>query len=509
MFDSIRRNPSTTASAGEPTTSTARASTLRCDDVSPDDTFDHGSGHTLCNCTGPAFKRPISSWPEAPLASAAMAGADAAFAAPVPVAEIKALIEPRLPALFEQYKHFHQNPELAGQEVKTREIVGKRLRELGYEVTENFGKWSDGKELQSAVAILKNGEGPTLLVRADMDALPITEKTNVPYASTKRATQPDGTEVGVMHACGHDVHTTNLLGFADIMMQLKDRWSGTLMLIAQPAEEAMSGAKAMMESGLYESFGKPDAAIALHCYGPATPNVIATRAGAMMASVDSLDVVLHGRGGHGSTPQATVDPVAMAGNFIGQTHDIVSRKVTPGEPALITIGQIRAGTARNIIPDSAELKLTVRSFADPVQKVLVDNITNVAKGVAVAVGAPKEPTVTKAEPTYPAVINDAALHTRLTTVWQQQLAGEKITIREMPRIMAGEDFPRFGKDDRSIPTLFFFVGASTQAELDRRQAAGLPPPVSHTNDFLPDAVNTMRTGLLAFTTAATSFLQKK
>ncbi len=427
----------------------------------------------------------------------------------MPTTEIRALIEPRLPALFEQYKDFHMNPELSGQEVRTRGIVGKRLRELGYEVTENFGTWPDGKPLESVIAICKNGDGPTLLVRADMDGLPITENTNVPYASKKRATQPDGTEVGVMHACGHDVHTTNLLGFADIMMQLKDRWSGTLMLVAQPAEENLSGAHRLMESGLYEKFGKPDAAIGLHMYGPATPDVIATRAGAMMAAVDSIDVTLHGRGGHGAAPQATIDPAVMAANFMTQAHQIVSRNVTPGEPALVTIGKVRIGTARNIIPDNAELGLTVRSFDDKVQGMLLDRVTRVAKGVAVGAGAPREPTVVKAMETYPVVVNDAPLFSRMTAMWSQALAGENIKIREMPRMMGGEDFSRYAKADRSIPTLFFFVGSSTKEELERREKAGLPPPVAHTADYLPDAVNAMRTGLLAFTTAATSFLQKQ
>lgn len=509
MVDSIRRNPTTASAATEPGASGTRPTGLRCDDVSASDTYDHGPGHTLCNCAGAAFKRPVGAWPEAQLACAAQAGAQAAFAAPVPVPEIKKLIEERLPALFETYKDIHQNPELSGQEVRTRGIVAERMKRLGYEVTENFGKYADGTTLQSCIAVCKNGEGPMLMVRADMDALPIIEKTGAPYASTKKVTRPDGSTVGVMHACGHDVHTTNLMGFADIMMQLKDRWSGTLMLVFQPAEEAISGAKGLMESGLYDKFGTPDAVIGLHSYGPATPEFIATRTGPMMAAVDTVHVTLHGRGAHGSTPQAAVDPVVMLGNFISETHHIVSRNVTPGTEALITIGQVQAGTAANIIPKDADASLTVRSFDPTVQKVLRAGIDRAAKGVSVTAGAPQEPTVVDAQTAYPTVVNTDDLTNRLTGIWKQQLAGEKITVREMPRIMAAEDFSRYGKADRSVPSTFFFVGCSSQAELDRRQQAGLPPPVSHTEDFLPDAVPTMRTGMLAFTTAATSFLQKR
>ncbi len=439
----------------------------------------------------------------------ALVGRDAAFATPVPVPEIKKLIEERLPDLFKVYKDLHQNPELSGMEVRTRGIVAERMKQLGYEVTENFGKYADGTECQSVVAICKNGEGPTLLVRGDMDALPIIEKTDVPYRSTKKVRRPDGSEVGVMHACGHDVHTTNLMGFADIMMQLKDRWSGTLMLVAQPAEEAISGANAMMSSGLYEKFGTPDAAIGMHVLGSLTPNLISTRVGPMMASIDALSVTLHGRGAHGSQPQASIDPVVMLGNFIVQTNHIVSRNVTPGTPSLITVGQVQAGTASNIIPDTALAKLTVRSFDDKVQTTLLNGVSRVALGVATTAGAPKNPDIEKMQDTYPAVINDAKLTNRLVGIWQETLAGENIGVREHPTTMGGEDFSRYAKQDRSVPTTFFWVGASTQAELDRRQQAGLPPPVTHTADFLPTAEDTLRTGMLAFTTVATSFLQKK
>jgi amidohydrolase len=496
--------PSTSVS-GEP--APAKASALRCDAVPTQvDAFDHPHlGKEPCNCTGTGFNIAAHELPEAPLAAAAIAGRDAA----VSVGELKKLIEPRLPALFETYKDIHQNPELSGEEVRTRGIVAKRMKELGYEVTENFGKYPDGRTLESVIAVCKNGEGPMLLVRADMDALPIIEKTGAPYASTKKVTRPDGSQVGVMHACGHDVHTTNLLGFADIMMQLKDRWSGTLMLVAQPAEEAIGGAKGLVSNGLYEKFGTPDAAIALHTFGPATPGVIATRAGAMMAAVDTVKVTLHGRGAHGSTPQASIDPIVMLGNLINESHHIVSRNVTPGTPALITIGRVEAGTAANIIPKDAVAHYTIRSFADDVQKVLMSGVSRVALGVAAMAGAPQAPDVEKVQDTYPAVINTADLVKRLTGVWQKELAGEGIKVVEMPQIMAGEDFPHYGKPDRSVPTTFFFVGCTPQAELDRRQQAGLPPPVSHTEDFLPDAVATMRTGLLAFTTVATDFLQKK
>jgi hippurate hydrolase len=281
------------------------------------------------------------------------------------------------------------------------------------------------------------------------------------------------------------------------------------MLVAQPAEEAISGAKALMDSGLYEKLGTPDAAIGLHCYGPTTPDVIATRSGPMMAGNNAIDVTLHGRGGHASVPHDTVDPIVMLGTFIGEAHKVVSRNVRPGDEALITIGQVQAGTARNIIPNDAVAKLTVRSFDAKVQKTLLDGVTRAARGASISGNATKEPTITHARVPYPTLINDDVLTARLTTVWRQELAGEKISVREMPRIMGSEDFPRYAREDRSIPTTFFFVGVTPQEVLDKRKEQGLPPPIAHTDEFLPDAVAAMRTGMLALTTAATHFLMRK
>lgn len=509
MFEKIGRQPITSL-ASTPSAAAAPASRFTCEEVSPADTFAAAGGHDLrCACAAHGKLLPLGASAESSFANAAMAGSAAAFAPPVPVAELKPLIEARIDKLFEVYKDLHMNPELSGQEVRTRGIVGERLKALGYEVTENFGKYPDGKELQSVIAICKNGPGPTLLVRADMDALPIIEKTGVPYASTKKVQQPDGSTVGVMHACGHDIHTTNLMGFADLMMQLKDRWSGTLMLVAQPAEENLGGAKRIMEAGLYEKFGTPDAAIGMHAFGAAAPDTIATRVGPMMAAVDSIDVTLHGRGAHGSSPHSAIDPVVMLGNFIVQANQIVSRNVSPGTPALVTIGQVQAGTARNIIPAQSLAKVTVRSFDEKVQKNLLDAVTRTAKGVSVTAGAPREPDIVKVQDTYPVVINEAALTNGLTGMWQRELASENIKVREMPAFMGGEDFPYYAKADRSIPTTFFFVGTTPQAELDRRAKEGLPPPSAHTEDYLPDAVPTLRTALLAVTTAATSFLAPK
>ncbi len=281
--------------------------------------------------------------------------------------------------LVQLYRHFHQHPELSFQEKETAARLAQELKSAGYDVTTGVGG-------TGVVGLLKNGPGPTLMLRTDLDALPVTESTNLAYSSKVKVKQPSGTETGVMHACGHDIHITNLIGVARYLAANRDRWSGTLMLIGQPAEEVGNGAKKMLDDGLFEKFPKPDYAVALHVDGSLATGKVGYRAGFAQANVDSVDITLHGRGGHGAAPHTTVDPVVMAAKLILDLQTLVSRETNPIEPAVVTVGSIHAGTKHNIIPEDCKLQLTVRSYSDKVREHLLDGIRRKAKAVAASAG---------------------------------------------------------------------------------------------------------------------------
>jgi len=323
-----------------------------------------------------------------------------------PVNPALAPLEALYPSLEATYQGLHRAPELSLQEEKTAALMAERLRTLGYEVTTGVGG-------RGVVGVLRNGKGPTVLLRTDMDALPIKEDTGLAYASTVTATSSAGATVPVMHACGHDAHMTSWLGAATLLARAKDRWRGTLVLVAQPAEEVVRGARAMIDDGLLTRFPRPDYAVAIHVTPSLPGGQISVRAGPVLAMANLLEIVVHGRGGHGASPHRTVDPVLLASRIVVALQGIVAREVNPVDPAVITVGSIHGGTKGNVIPDDVRLELTVRSYREEVQKQLLDAIARVARGEAQASGAPKEPTIKMGEGSVRAMVNDAALSARL------------------------------------------------------------------------------------------------
>ena len=420
--------------------------------------------------------------------------------------EVSGVVGKELPGLVTIYQGLHAAPELSHHEEKTSALLAEELREAGYTVTERVGKYPDGSQAYGVVGILKNGAGPTLLIRADMDALPVTEDTRLPYASTVRSKNPAGQDVGVMHACGHDIHVTTLIGVARAMATLKAKWHGTLMLIGQPSEETIDGAKAMLADGLYERFGKPDMAIALHD-SPIPAGLVSVVPGPAFASSTSIDVVMRGVGSHGAAPEAGKDPIVMAAAFITQAQTIVSRSVPPQQPAVVTIGDIHGGTKRNIIPDEVKMELTTRSYSEEVRQTIIKGVERTAQGVAIAAGVPEDrmPVVTVLEnESTPAMINDRALSARLQRLFVAKLGADHVI--DVRPIMGSEDFGIFGMEGR-IPSVIFWLGADDPETFMENQQKGVGMPALHSAHFAPVPEPTLRTGVAAMTDAAVELLQ--
>lgn len=413
----------------------------------------------------------------------------------LPAEDPQAWLKENIKPLAKLYLHFHQTPELSFEEEKTAARLAKELSEIGAVVTRNVGG-------HGVVGIIENGEGPTVMIRTDLDALPVVEETNLPYASKVKVTDADGKTVGVMHACGHDIHMTTLVGTARYLSAHKDRWSGRLMFIGQPAEERGSGAIAMLEDGLFENFKKPDFALGLHCNATMPSGMVSLRPGYAMANVDSVDVTLFGRGGHGAYPHTTVDPVVQAAKFILDVQTIVSREVKPIEAAVITVGSIHAGTKHNIISDSCHLQLTVRSYSDDVRKLLIDGIKRKAKAAAMSVGA-KEPEIKVSEGT-PSLSNDTELAGQMAKVFETVLGPENVI--EAEPVMGGEDFSQYGR--AGVPSLMYFLGVVEQRRLDRFEEMGIAPPSLHSSSFYPDIEKSLETGVTTMTNAALALLKK-
>jgi amidohydrolase len=428
--------------------------------------------------------------------------ATAADPDPGKLKERAAGIEKRLDGEFENllslYKYLHTHPELSLQEEKTSARLAKELRDAGFEVTEKVGGFG-------VVGVLKNGTGPTVLVRTDMDALPVTEATGLPYASKERARNKAGNEVGVMHACGHDMHMTCFTGTARVLASMKDRWSGTLVFIGQPAEEIGTGARLMLEAGLFKKFPKPDYCLALHC-DPFHPHGhVSYTEGMALANVDSVDIVVKGKGGHGAAPHTTVDPVVLSARIILDLQTIVSRETNPTDPVVVTVGSIHGGTKHNIIPNEVKLQLTVRTTKDATRKHTLEAIERIAKAAAKGANAP-EPDV-KVDPGEftPALVNDAKLTRQTVAMFKDVLGAEKV--HERPPVMGGEDFSRYGRE--GVPIFMYWLGTLPPERIaEAGKEGGKPIPSLHSDSYYPIPEPSLRTGVKTMSLAVLNLTGK-
>ena len=397
------------------------------------------------------------------------------------------------PQLTQLYESLHQSPELSFHEEKTAAHMAELMRELGLQVTTQVGG-------HGVVSVLTNGEGQTLLLRADMDALPVVEETGLPYASTTKTRDKRGATVGVMHACGHDIHMTSLVGTVRYLAAHRDQWQGTLVAIFQPAEELGAGAKAMLADGLLARFPRPHFALALHVAADIPPGTLGYRAGYAQANVDSVDITVKGQGGHGAYPEATIDPVVIASRLILDLQTIVSREIAPIEPAVITVGSIHGGTKHNIIGDTCELQLTVRSYSPKVRKQLIAAIRRKAAAAAASSNAPA-PEISVSEGT-PSLFNDPDLVARIVPVLEKTL-GQK-NVKEVEPSMGGEDFGRIGR--AGVPIVMLKLGAVSQARLDTYRQEGGQAPSLHSPKFYPDPAETITAGVASLAAAALELL---
>ena len=417
------------------------------------------------------------------------------------------LVERDLPSLLSTYKMLHAAPELSRREEKTSAFVAGELRKFGFTVTERIGKYQNAQWVgYGLVGVLKNGPGPTVLVRTDLDALPVEEKTGLPYASKVRTKNDAGVEVGVMHACGHDIHMTSFLGTAKLLAELKDRWSGTLIMLGQPAEETGEGAKAMLSDNLYTNFPRPDFAIALHDKPDLETGKVGYTPGYAMASATSIDIKIRGVGGHGSAPETTKDPVVVAAQVVMALQTIVSREKSALDPAVVTVGSIHGGTRYNIIPDEVDLQLTVRAYKEEVRKKVLASIERIVKGVAATAGIPEDraPIVKVSEGTG-STYNDPQLIERMVGTFKRALGEENVV--KLDPVMGSEDFGYFGLDQK-IPATLFWLGASEPAKVKAYRETGAPLPGWHSALFAPVPESTIRTGVKAMTSAVLDLMKK-
>jgi hippurate hydrolase len=407
-------------------------------------------------------------------------------------------IDAEAPDLETLYKTLHSNPELSLQEERTAARMAKELEQLGFTVTTKVGG-------NGVVGVLKNGPGPTVLVRTDMDALPVTESTGLPYASTVRTRDKEGNDVGVMHACGHDMHMTCFVGTARVLTKLKDRWQGTIVFMAQPAEEVGAGARMMISDGLLKRFPRPDYCLALHCDVRAPHGHVNYAEGMLMANVDTLDITVRGKGGHGSAPHTTIDPIVLSARIILDLQTIVSREVNPADPVVVTVGSIHGGTKHNIIPAEVKLQLTIRTLKDDVRKNVLDAIDRHVKAAAVGARAP-EPTLHLDTANFtPAVLNDGALARKTAAAFQSILGEDKV--HKVAPFMGGEDFGRLGRE--GIPIFLYFIGTSSPERVaESRKPGGQPLPSLHSDLYYPVPQPTLRTGVLTMSSAVLNLLGK-
>ncbi|MFL0356784.1 amidohydrolase [Erythrobacter sp. GH1-10] len=406
-----------------------------------------------------------------------------------------------MPGLMEVYRDLHANPELSFQEFETAKKLAARARALGFEVTEGVGQ-------TGVVAVMRNGEGPTVMLRADMDGLPVVEQTGLPFASEARGVPASGVETGIMHACGHDTHMAAWLGAAQLLAESKDEWSGTLVMILQPAEELGLGAIAMIEDGLYERFPKPDYVLAFHDAAAAPAGVIGYTSGYALANVDSVDITVKGIGGHGAYPHTTKDPIVIASSIVMRLQTLVSREKNPLDPAVVTVGSFQAGAKHNIISDEARLQLTVRSYSDESRDALLSGIERIAKAEAMAAGLEGDmlPVVTVKDPYTPATYNTPELTENVAALLKGRF-GERVI--ETDPVMGGEDFSQFRRaDPDNVQTLIFWVGGVPQDQWEKAQAGEVELPSLHSPFWAPDAETVIATATEALVASTLDLMPK-
>ncbi|MFC3052817.1 amidohydrolase [Kordiimonas pumila] len=414
---------------------------------------------------------------------------------------LQADINADYPHLEKLFKHLHSNPELSFQETETSKRLAAELKALGYSVSTGVGK-------TGVVAVMKNGKGPTVLIRADMDALPLQEKSGLAYASTKTQVNLDGVEMPVMHACGHDMHVTALVGTAKQMATRKDQWQGTLVLIGQPAEEAYGGAQAMLDDGLYSKFPTPDYALALHVGSADVAGKIYYRAGTMYSSADSVEIIVPGIGTHGAAPQYGKDPIVIGAQIVTALQTLITRDISPLEAGIVTVGTFHAGTAGNIIPDQATMALTVRANSDEVRETLLTGIERIAKNMGRAAGLPEDKLpymVHKGG--YEVTKNDASLTTRLDSTFKEKFGADRIVAYEQHN-MAAEDFTDFTRTPENVPGFYFMVGGTPAEAFEAAKNGGPAIPGHHSPVFKIAPEPSIKTGVEAMTIAALELLEK-
>jgi hippurate hydrolase len=417
-------------------------------------------------------------------------------------AAVGARIAAELPSLRTLYEHLHANPELSFMEVKTAALMAKELRRLGIDVTEKVGR-------MGVVGVLRNGPGATVLLRTDMDALPLKETTGVPYASTAIVKDMHGRDQPSMHACGHDVHMTSLIGAARTLAAMRDRWSGTIVFIAQPAEEIVAGAKAMLDDGLYTRFPKPDFALTFHGDALMPAGHVGYREGPFMSGVSSMDVLVRGVSGHGSAPQTAKDPVLLASQIVVALQSIVSREVPPGTRAVVTVGTIHGGLKRNIIPDDVKLELTLRAFDPAVMARLVSSVRRIAAGTAQAAGVPEDrlPIVTVTDESIGVTANDPALTTRMARVFTEWMGADRVS--QVEPINAGEDFSLFSQTADRVPSLLWRIGGTAPEKFTDSARTGVPVPSNHNSGYAPVPDPSLTAGVTTMTAAVLELLARR
>ncbi len=416
-------------------------------------------------------------------------------------ADPASIAKQELPSLLKLYQELHASPELSMHEVETAARIAKELREAGLEVTEKVGG-------HGIVGVLKNGEGPVILVRSDLDALPVKEQTGVPYASTKLVKDDLGREVNMMHACGHDIHMASFVGTARVLAKTRDQWKGTVVMIGQPAEERVLGARLMLRAGLFSKFPKPDKAIALHCSSDMAHGMVGIVEGFALANVDSVEIVVKGVGGHGSMPHLCKDPIVLASQIVLALQTIVSREVRPGDPAVITVGSIHGGTKSNIISDEVRLQLTLRSYKTETRQHLIDSIKRIVEAQAKSANMPadKMPEVIVSDDRANALYNQPALCAEVRQHIGQAIGENNVLTREP--VMGAEDFSEYGLTKEKVPLCMFWLGTQPPEVVTEAKAKGTTLPSLHSPYFKPIPEPSIETGVKAMTSAVMGLMKK-